>query len=70
LSAELVDLERRVHSSQPDSDVHDPDTCLCCGFERLRLFELEDEVMERARRILLNLDRTHRPAQGRELPRR
>ena len=74
LSIDLLDLvdqlESRVLSSQPDGELHDPETCLCCQLELVRLYELEEELEKRTRRILVDFHRTHRPAQGRELPRR
>jgi len=53
LSTDLLDqLEQRILSSQPDSELHQSEDCPLCLLEELRVYELSRELEQRTRRIL------------------
>ena len=56
LSIGLLDqLEQRILSSQPDSDLHQSEDCSLCLLEELRVYGLSRELELKARRILHSL---------------
>ena len=57
-ATELVDqIEQRILSSQPDSQLHDSETCPLCSIETMASYGLDQAIVERTRRILVRLDR-------------
>ena len=66
----LVDqAERRILSSQPDSDLHSSEDCPLCLLQQLRVYELSQQLEQRTRQILFGYRWTRRLAQGRLLRR-